>query len=358
MAAENSVGLRDSEKAQLVKQGEQKEGNDCSDSNNSTLTLAKLREIDCKQGAVRAVRYSVDGNYCFTAGQDKSMKLWNPLKGNVLKTYMGHGFEVLDVKGSCDNSQIVSCSMDKTVVLWDVSSGTWSRKWRGHQGSVNCVAFNEDSSVVLSGSVDTTVKVWDCRSRSQEPIQSIDSCGDTVTSIDVSDHEILVGAGDSRVRRFDIRKGSLVTDFVGGSVSSVSFTRDGGCLLVSSLGNSIRLLDKLTGEMLAEYSGHLNRNYRLDSCMDFSDQFVLSGSENGCVCVWDMLQGSLLLKLDHGQGAGTVHSLAQHPTRARLLSASRGTVFVWVGEGGEEEQPEQEKTISSASQYDMKPHWM
>ena len=51
-------------------------------------------------------RYSVDGNYCMTAGQDKSVKLWNPNKGRPLKTYSGHGYEVLDVRGSCDNSQV------------------------------------------------------------------------------------------------------------------------------------------------------------------------------------------------------------------------------------------------------------
>ena len=124
---------------------------------DSELPTLKIMVVDCKQGAVRAVRwglvkiqisnikfllaillfhfsrYSVDGNYCMTAGQDKSVKLWNPNKGRPLKTYSGHGYEVLDVRGSCDNSQIVSCSMDKTIMLWDVSSGNWTRKWRGHQ---------------------------------------------------------------------------------------------------------------------------------------------------------------------------------------------------------------------------------
>ena len=141
---------------------------------------------------MRAVRYSVDGNYCMTAGQDKSVKLWKPNKGRPLKTYSGHGYEVLDVKGSCDNSQIVSCSMDKTIMLWDVSSGNWTRKWRGHQAAINCVAFNEDSSVVF--------KIWDTRFRSQDPIQTMEECKDSVTSLDVSDHEILVGSANSRIR--------------------------------------------------------------------------------------------------------------------------------------------------------------
>ena len=215
--------------------------------------------VDCKQGAVRAVRYSVDGNYCMTAGQDKSVKLWNPNKGIPLKTYSGHGYEVLDVKGFCENSQIVSCSMDKTIMLLDVSSGNWTRKWRGHQAAVNCVAFNEDSSVVISGSVDTTVKIWDTRSRSQDPIQTMEECKDSVTSLDVSDHEILVGSADSRIRLYYLRKGSLDTDFVGGVVASLIFTRDCQCVLVSCVGNGVKLFDKSSGGMLSKYTGHINR---------------------------------------------------------------------------------------------------
>ena len=33
--------------------------------------------IDCVQGAVRAVRYNVDGDYILTCGSNKTVKLWN-----------------------------------------------------------------------------------------------------------------------------------------------------------------------------------------------------------------------------------------------------------------------------------------
>ena len=46
-----------------------------------------------------------------------------------LKTYLGHGDEVLDTRSTCDNSQIVSCGLDKTIILWDVSTGVPQRKW-------------------------------------------------------------------------------------------------------------------------------------------------------------------------------------------------------------------------------------
>lgn len=41
----------------------------------------------------------VDGNYCLTCGSDKTLKLWNPHKGTALRTYQGHGYEVLDAAG-------------------------------------------------------------------------------------------------------------------------------------------------------------------------------------------------------------------------------------------------------------------
>ena len=77
---------------------------------------------------------TVDGNYCMTCGSDKSLKLWNPMKGLLLKSYSGHSYEVLDAKASSDNGQLCSCGMDKTVILWDVASGNVLRKYRGHVG--------------------------------------------------------------------------------------------------------------------------------------------------------------------------------------------------------------------------------
>ena len=111
----------------------------------------KLEEsVDCAQGAVRAVRYNVEGDYILTCGSNKTVKLWNAKslvshwsEDNLssckfhkqtilqaqLKTYLGHGDEVLDCKSTCDNSQIVSCGVDKTIILWDVSTGAPQRKW-------------------------------------------------------------------------------------------------------------------------------------------------------------------------------------------------------------------------------------
>ena len=45
--------------------------------------------------------------------------------------------------------------------------------------------------------------------------QTLDEAKDSVVSMQVTDHEILVGSADSRVRRYDIRNGQLQVDFIG-----------------------------------------------------------------------------------------------------------------------------------------------
>ncbi|XP_053712407.1 WD repeat domain-containing protein 83 [Synchiropus splendidus] len=300
------------------------------------LPQLDLRTIECKQGAVRAVRFNADGQYLLSCGSDKSLKLWSVKRGTPLKTYSGHGYEVLDADSSFDNSQICSGSSDKTVILWDVASGQVNRKFRGHAGKVNCVQFNEEASVILSGSIDGTVRCWDTRSRKNEPIQVLDEARDSVSSVKVMQHELLTGSVDGRVRRYDLRMGQLHVDFINSPITCVCFSRDGQCTLSSSLDSTVRLLDKSTGEMLGEYMGHKMKGYKLDCCLSSKDTHVLSCSEDGHVYCWDLVEGCLSLKLPVGKAV--VQSLAFHPTETCLLTATEGRVLVWVAEIEEDEE--------------------
>ena len=102
--------------------------------------------------------------------------------------------------------------MDKTIVLWDVATGQAVRKYRGHLATVNSVRFNEESTVAISGSVDTSLRCWDCRSKKPEAFQIMDEAKDSISSVQVTDHEILAGSLDGQVRRYDIRNGQMISD--------------------------------------------------------------------------------------------------------------------------------------------------
>ncbi|GFS46234.1 WD repeat domain-containing protein 83, partial [Nephila pilipes] len=74
---------------------------------------------------------------------------------------------------------------------------------------------------------------------------------DSVTSLAVSDHEILTASLDCCIRRYDLRTGQLLEDCLGSPLNCVTFTKDGQCMLASCLDNTLRLVDKDGGEVLS-----------------------------------------------------------------------------------------------------------
>ncbi|CAH1117382.1 unnamed protein product [Phaedon cochleariae] len=292
------------------------------------MDLQCLNRVECNQGAVRAVRFNVDGSYCLTCGSDKKLKLWNPYRSLLLKTYGGHGNEVLDACGSCDSSQIVSCSTDKSIILWDVSTGQPLRRFRSHAASVTCVKYNEESTVAISGSLDNTVMCWDIRSRSQVPIQTLKDAKDCITSLLVTDHEIFTGSVDCSVRRYDLRNGKCDADFVGAPITCVSLSHDGQCILVSSADNSVKLFDKTSGELLGEFLGHKTEDMNIESAIITNDNFVLSGSITGELFCWDLVSAEIVKKLIHTP-LKVLNSLCVHPKKDVVLTACVGTFKIW-----------------------------
>ena len=288
------------------------------------------------KGAVNTCRFNTDGAYVLTAGDDKRVLLWNPRREGELapiKSYEGHGQRIQDVCVAQDNASFASCGGDRTVFVWDVASGRITRRLAGHEQRVNAVAYNRECSILLSASYDKTVRCWDLRSRSAAPVQVLADGADSVSSVATSAHQVLAGGIDGAVRTYDLRAGTLTTDTVGQPVTHVALSGDGNCILAASLDARLRLLDLASGEKLAEYGGHKNGSYKLACCFSFDDATVVSGSEDGAVHVWDLVEAKQRLRLP-AHRAATV-GLAYHPTKHELLTASHdGACHLWALPGG------------------------
>ncbi|TMW63253.1 hypothetical protein Poli38472_002194 [Pythium oligandrum] len=297
-----------------------------------------VRVLRGHHGPVNAVRFNEKGTYVMTCGQDKTIRLWNPHRdgleqqgdGLLIKTYQGrHGYDVQDVAIAADNSKFASCGRDKAVFMWDVPTGKVIRKFEGHDQSVNCVRYNADGSVLLSGSYDKTVRCWDIRARnSYLPIQTLDEFKDSVTSLVVSDHEIVAGCVDGVVRTFDLRAGKVFRDQIDEPVVSIALSTDRQQLLASSLDGSLRLIDRGSGTEMKSYRGHRIDSYKIECAFTFDGGYVVSGSEDGQICSWDLVNGRMQTFHAHGK---PVRALACHPEEAMLVTGCVvGSVKVWV----------------------------
>jgi WD40 repeat protein len=72
----------------------------------------------------------------------------------------------------------------------------------------------------------------------------------------------------------------------------MKFSNDGKHILLSTHENSIFLVDAFTGEKVVTYSSYINDSeLALEASFSPDSQFVLSGSEDGSIHVWQTQSG-------------------------------------------------------------------
>ncbi|EJT98009.1 nuclear mRNA splicing protein [Dacryopinax primogenitus] len=290
--------------------------------------------FDAHSGPVHVVRYAKGAaKYILSGGQDRTIRLFNPEQGTEIKTYKGHGYEVLSLTITADNSKFASGGGDRSVFYWDISTGQTIRRLAGHMGRINAVEFNTDASVLASGSYDGKVNLWDLRAQGvRTPIQTLDEAHDSVTSVYVASHMIYTGSVDGHVRTYDMRKGELRADYLGYPVTSVLPTADLQTVLATILDSKVILLDDSAGTALATFTGHRNKEYRSRAAFGHQEASVICGDEDGRIWAWDLLDSKPLGENPPRKVHNKVITwVEQHPVRAgELVSASGdGTVKVW-----------------------------
>lgn len=78
---------------------------------------------------------------------------------------------------------------------------------------------------------------------------------------------------------------------------------------------------------MAEFTGHLNTKYRIDNELLSNDSYIVSGSEDGNIYIWSLLESKIQAKLQHPHKV--VHTLNVHPSSLELISAAENTVYLW-----------------------------
>ncbi|GAK57019.1 serine/threonine protein kinase with WD40 repeats [Candidatus Vecturithrix granuli] len=289
------------------------------------------------QGEVTAITVTSDGRYAVSAGEDKTLHLWDLVTHEWIRSLRGHEDKVLTVSVTLDGQIAVSGSRDKTLRVWELKTGKYLRTLRGHTDWVNVVAILPNGRHVVSGSRDKTLRLWDlmtgnCLWTSEKFKNWLNAL-----AITPDGRYALTGHDEENLYLWDLTTGKLterkyygssleVLGFYWSAVSALTISPDGQFALDGNQNALMRVWDMKSGQVLRTLKAHDESVTSI--AFTPNGRFAISGSEDTNLCLWDLEKNQPVWMFE-GHHAG-VTGTSVTPDGRLMVSGSRdGTVRIW-----------------------------
>lgn len=317
---------------------------------------------------VTSMDFHEQGELCVTTHADSSITLINALEGRIRKTVHSQKYGAGLVRYTHhDQSVLVSSDNnngDHAVRYLSLYDNKFLRFFQGHTEKVISVATSPVDDCFMTGSTDRSVRLWnlsapECLGMLQFPLNS----GAPHVAYDpqglVFAATASIGAANI-IKLYDARNyeqgpfntysldHDVVTAFLVEKLKNIQrqqaqalararwtnlkFSANGLNILVSTDASLIVMLDAYDCSVKQVFLGHVNDNgSELDACFTPDAKYVMSGSEDSGIYVWNTEDGTLATTLrGHVGAAGRV---ACSPKYEVVASACINTAL-WVRQTG------------------------
>ncbi|EMD38229.1 hypothetical protein CERSUDRAFT_113382 [Gelatoporia subvermispora B] len=251
-----------------------------------------VRVIDgIHEGSVLSI--SVNNGFLASGGSDRRVAVWDLTKNKLVRIIDDHLDSVLCVRFDDDNRRLVTCSKDRTVRTYSLPNIIPQHVLVDHRAAVNAVSVSP--KYIVSASGDRSMRLWDAEKgallRTFE-----DHHGRGIASIDFKFPFILSGSSDKHLRLLDIStlQGWSTSPELDTRTSAPSLAPTTICETCGS-GSAIMGCSDRLGAM-----GRQRAHEDLVRSVALSSDFVVSGSYDFTVKLWDRQTGALVADLAGG----------------------------------------------------------
>ena len=362
-------------------------------------------------GTVTSLALSSDERWVLSGSYDKTVRLWDTATSRCRRTFGRHEDVVCDVAFSSDGKRAVSAGWDKTVRLWSVKeentyrapimvsmvqasetvlsagaaydaklvevndafskgdmiaahqsirearnqpgfsrgaealeawgnlysrlprnslNGGWeSKTLAGHEGSVNDVAVSADGYHAITGGSDNKAILWDIKSG--EALHSFEGHTNRITAVAIAEEssKALTASGDGTMRLWDTAhegKALSVMTQKAGAILTADISSDGRFVLSGSEESEVVLWDTNSGRAVRSLKGHSGSIESVT--FSFDGRYAISGSSDRTARIWELASGKCLRVLSGHITKVNAAKLFVNAKRA-ITGAEDGSVIVW-----------------------------
>ena len=255
---------------------------------------------------VTACEFGKRGNVLFTASLDGSVRAWDLIRYRNFRTFTAPSRLSFSSLAADPSGEIICAGSLESfeIHIWSVQTGQLLDRLAGHEGPVVSLSFSPNGASLVSGSWDRTVRIWSVFARAQTT-ESLQLQSDVLcVRFRPDSKQIAVSTLDGQLSFWSvaeaIQEGGLDAkrDASGGrkltdrrtaanvagtkSLSTLSYSVDGNCVLAGGSSKYICLYDVKSGVLLKKYTVSINLS--LDGTQEFlNSKFLTEGGPQALI---------------------------------------------------------------------------
>nr|UNY85610.1 WD40-containting protein [Zea mays] len=325
-------------------------------------------------GAILAMKFSPDGQFLATGGEDGVVRVWGVAQSEdckipmddpscvYLKAHRQSGLGPVDadnekkckvkgVKQSADSACVVI-----PTVVFQISKQPL-HEFRGYSGDVLNLSWSNNKHL-LSASTDKTVRLWEIGSANCITVFPHSNFVTCVQFNPTNENQFISGSIDGKIRVWDIPRCSVI-DWVDirDIITAVCYRPDGKGAVVGTITGNCRFYDAsdnlLRFETQVAVSGKKKSSLKRITAFEFSPSNPSKLMVTSADSKIKILEGTTVTQNYSGLRTGSCQSLATFtPDGQHIVCASEDSnIYVWNHENQDEASLKHAKTIWSSERF-------